>query len=145
MWILTCFLAFIKTIGLFLQFGVGASVYSGHKQSINKKNILKDHTFLIRHILPLGALISSGNCPTNNWYLRAAFHLERRGKKRGEKVEGESKTTEFLDITLCNQILPLLSKMLKLTKYVCHDEQNLLQVVRINSYLGPFLLQEKVL
>lgn len=143
MWILTCYLAFIKTIGLFLQFGVGASVYSGHKQSINKKNILKDlyDTFLIRHILPLGALISSGNCPTNNWYLRAAFHLERRGKKRGG--DGRRRKQDYWISGY--QILPSLSKMLKLTKYVCHDEQNLLQVVRINSYLGPFLLQEKVL
>lgn len=56
--------------------------------------------FLIRHIPPLDALISSGNYPANNWYLRTDFHLERERMKRGEKGERESKTTEFLDIAL---------------------------------------------
>lgn len=55
--------------------------------------------FLIRHIPPLGALISSGNYPANNWYLRTDFHLERERVRRGKRVR-ESKTTEFLDIAL---------------------------------------------
>lgn len=74
---------------------------------MNKKTTLNDHSlsyrFLIRHILLLGAFTSSGNCPANNCYFRADCHLEKGRVKRRKRREGESKTTEFLNITLVSK------------------------------------------
>ena len=66
-------------------------------QLIRKNSLKNYYKFLIRHILPLGSVIPSGNCPTITGNSELIFHLEREWgmKKVLKSREGESKTTEF--------------------------------------------------
>ena len=107
-------------------------VCSDHKQSINKKNSLKNHyKFLIIHILPLGSVIPSGICPTITGTSELIFHLEREwGMKKVLKNKEEERRLLNFGYSTMNQILSL-NKMFKLTKKnVCHDAQNFLPVVK---------------